>query len=182
MVKYIITDFDGTLVDTYAANVTAYSNAFFNLGFPFSHDKYHQYFGMRFDDMMTALGVIKKEDQELIRQIKKEEYRNCYDMTVLNHKLLDFILTLPCKLAIASTASKENLYGVLKYHDINNIFDVIVTGEDVKNGKPHPEVYLETMKKLGCNNPDEVLVFEDSSVGIAAAENAGIKNVVKVVL
>jgi beta-phosphoglucomutase len=58
--------------------------------------------------------------------------------------------------------------------------DVIVTGEDVKNGKPDPEVYNIAKEKLGVTDNSEVLVFEDSEVGIKAANNAGIVNVIKI--
>ena len=52
------------------------------------------------------------------------------------------------------------------------MFDAILTGEDVKEGKPNPEVYLSAMKMLDVT-PNETIVFEDSDIGIAAAVNAG---------
>ena len=60
--------------------------------------------------------------------------------------------------------------------------DAVVTGEDVNHGKPDPEVYLKAIEKLGCENLNEVLVFEDSEVGIKAAEAAGLSNIIKVTL
>ena len=62
---------------------------------------------------------------------------------------------------------------VLKTHNIDTeIFDLILTGEDVKEGKPDPEVYITSMKALNVK-PNETIVFEDSDIGIEAAVKAG---------
>jgi beta-phosphoglucomutase len=50
---------------------------------------------------------------------------------------------------------------------------VIITGEDVKYGKPNPEVYYKSLNILNCSSEDAI-VFEDSNIGCEAAENAGI--------
>ena len=72
------------------------------------------------------------------------------------------------KTAIASTARKENLMNAVNYLNLASIFDLIYAGVDVKQGKPSPEIYLKTMDALGVK-PNEVLIFEDSQVGIEAA-------------
>ena len=90
-------------------------------------------------------------------------------MNVLNYAKQQGI-----KVALASTASKKNLYNVLKYFKLENFFDVIICGEDVNKGKPDPEVYNMAMNKLGVT-ADESLIFEDSEVGTQAAENANVK-------
>ena len=54
---------------------------------------------------------------------------------------------------------------------MEKIFDAIVTKEEVKNGKPNPEVFLKASSKLGVN-PDQCVVLEDSILGILAAHNA----------
>ena len=79
---------------------------------------------------------------------------------------------------IASTATRENLYGVLRYFLIESYFDIVITGENVSKGKPDPEVYLKAMNLLECE-PEEAIVFEDSEVGCEAAENADL-NYIKV--
>ena len=79
---------------------------------------------------------------------------------------------------ISSTASKENLYYVLNHFGIKHFFDIIITGEDVKFGKPNPEVYLKALEKLNIKN-DQAIVFEDSDVGCLAAYDAGI-NYIKI--
>ena len=184
MIKYIITDFDGTLVDTMKANMAAYTEAFEQSGYEFSDELYSKAFGLRFDDMCDALGVSQnKTVRDKIRTLKSEAYPKYFDIITVNTKLLHFIASLPnMKVAIATTAAKKNFDNVMKKILKGVTVDAVVTGEDVEHGKPAPDVYQKAMEKLGCANPDEVLVFEDSAVGIKAAEEAGIKNVIRITL
>lgn len=62
---------------------------------------------------------------------------------------------------------------VLEYLKINDIFDLILSGKDVKKGKPDPEIYNKVLELTGIN-ASNALVFEDSEVGIKAAQAAGI--------
>ena len=78
------------------------------------------------------------------------------------------------KTCVASTASKKNLYRVLKHFNLDLYFDIIISGDDVSKGKPSPEVYIKALDLLDCE-PEEALVFEDSEVGCEAAEAAGIQ-------
>ena len=57
--------------------------------------------------------------------------------------------------------------------DILPVFDVILTRDDVKQAKPNPEIFIKSAKKLGTNDPSNVLVFEDAINGIKAANRAG---------
>jgi len=61
---------------------------------------------------------------------------------------------------------------ILRRFHLRDFFEVIVDGDDVKFGKPDPEAYLITAKKLGVA-PAECVVFEDSHVGVLAAKAAG---------
>ena len=76
------------------------------------------------------------------------------------------------KTAVASTARGKNLLNALAHIGATGDFDLILAGEDVKEGKPSPEIYNTVMQRLGVL-PDETLVFEDSSVGLQAAQAAG---------
>lgn len=183
--KYIITDFDGTLVNTVYANVAAYRDAFNECDYEFSEILYNKAFGLRFDDMCDILGVPRdKSLRDDIRRKKHEFYNRYFNLIDVNAQLLSFISTIKennpeVKTAIASTASKDNLYAVLRFFEIENDWDVIVTGDDVLFGKPNPEVYNITKNRLGVMNDNEVIVFEDTEIGCKAAYDAGIKNVIK---
>ena len=186
MIKYIITDFDGTLVNTKKANILAYKEAFKECGYVLNVSQYEGAFGLRFDSMCNALGVPDDADiRNKIKHKKAEVYPKYFSMLELNENLIQFLKLSKSnniKIAIASTASKENLMAVLLYFGLEKMFDIIITGEMVKNGKPDPEVYNNAMNKLGCVHSQECLVFEDSSAGIESANNAGIENVIKIKL
>ncbi len=76
--------------------------------------------------------------------------------------------------AIASSTIRDNIDCALEILGIGEYFQAIVSGEDVKHGKPDPEVFLLAAKRLG-RKPKECVVFEDAHVGIEAALNAGMQ-------
>jgi beta-phosphoglucomutase-like phosphatase (HAD superfamily) len=142
MIKAVITDFDGTLVDTFLANCCAYCRAFAECGLYLSASTYKKCFGLRFDEFMETVGVTDSETKKKIKELKKAAYPNYFHMLKLNTVLYN---TLKCmkesgiKIAIASTATRENLINVLNHLGISDIFDLIFTGENVKHGKPDPD-------------------------------------------
>ncbi|HAP22026.1 MAG TPA: HAD family hydrolase [Lachnospiraceae bacterium] len=77
---------------------------------------------------------------------------------------------IPC--GIATSNSRILTEAILKSHQVENYFSVMVTGDEITNGKPDPEVYLETAKKMGVA-PEHCLVFEDIPFGIIAGKRAG---------
>lgn len=80
--------------------------------------------------------------------------------------------TKTTKLAIGTSLDRHLLSKVLEQLDIADAFDVIVTGDEITNGKPDPETYLRVVEKLGLE-PNQCLVFEDSRAGIQSAQSAG---------
>ncbi|WP_295095957.1 HAD-IA family hydrolase, partial [Ruminococcus sp.] len=72
-------------------------------------------------------------------------------------------------IGISSTAQRNNLMNVLNFLNLGDLLDLIIAGDAVKNGKPDPEIYLTTMSELNVC-PSETLIFEDSEVGLLAAE------------
>lgn len=176
-IKAIITDFDGTLVFTKEANTKAYQEACKLCGHEFDADKYkNEAFGLRFNEMCDYVGI-PQEIREKVKELKKKVYPKYFNYLELNLPLFLTLIRLHnegVKTCIASTASKENLNNVLKYLDIEDIFDYVITGEDVKHGKPDPEVYLKALEKCECN-PEDAVIYEDSEVGFKAAEAANVK-------
>lgn len=175
MIKAIITDFDGTLVDTFEANLLAYQDAFRKVRLTLTAEQYRECFGFRFEKFMQAVGVT---DTDIMQQIKEEKMKvyptyfpHLRPNVVLIH-LLQSMHAMGCKTAIASTARKENLMNAINHLGLEDTFDIIYAGVDVKQGKPSPEIYVKTMDALGVT-PSETLIFEDSEVGIQAAKASG---------
>lgn len=172
MITTIISDFDGTLVDTFEANLRAYQEAFYAVGKNLAKDEYQRCFGLRFDTFMSRMGIFDERMQNKIREAKTNCYPSYFKFLKPNKPLINLIDSfhkMGGKTAIASTARKENLMNVVNYLNIASSFDLIFAGKDVKQGKPNPEIYIKTMGALG-SKPTETLIFEDSEVGLQAAE------------
>ena len=176
-IRLLISDFDGTLVDTFEANYRAYAGAFESVGLVLGRERYRECFGFRFDRFMDALGISDSATRAAIRERKAEMYPCHFDCLRVNRPLVDFISAFHASggmTAIASTARGKNLRNALDYLGISADFDLVLAGESVTKGKPDPEIYLGVLDKMGIG-PDEALVFEDSEVGFKAAEAAGIR-------
>lgn len=176
-IQLIISDFDGTLIDTFQANFLAYKKAFNLSGIDLSYKQYQNCYGFRFDDFMFYLGVIDKELKEKIKLIKENIYPDYFYNLRLNTTLINFLSVYKDsgkKIALASTASKINITNILDYFNLNSLFDMILVGEDVVRAKPDPEIFIKIMStfNISCNN---TLIFEDSLVGFQAANASGAK-------
>lgn len=176
--KAIISDFDGTLFDTRDANFLAYQDAFVSVGLRLDRADYTRLYGLRFDMLMDNLNVLP-QFREQIKKTKAIQYAMYVKQGYVkpNKNLLDFIESEHnngIKTAIASTARLENMKTILDYFGKNDLFDVIVSGEDVEHGKPLPDVYIKALTKLHIT-ADDAIAFEDTNIGVTAANHAGIK-------
>lgn len=179
-IKVIISDFDGTLVDTFTANFKAYQKAFRELGLILSREDYSLCYGFRFERFMSHMGISDNNVLNRIKVLKSKYYPLFFNEVKVNSFLLEIMQSFRQnggKVAIASTASKNNLWNLLLYLKIDKYFDCIVTGEDVIQGKPSPEIYKKVLRLMEVNCK-EAIVFEDSEVGIQAARAAGINYII----
>lgn len=87
-------------------------------------------------------------------------------------EFLKFLKDNGVKTGIATSNSRELTEQILKVHGIDSFMDIIVTGSEVTNGKPAPDIYLEAARKLGID-PKDCVAFEDIIPGIQAAKDAG---------
>jgi HAD superfamily hydrolase (TIGR01509 family) len=104
-------------------------------------------------------------------EIMREKYKN--DLVPLPG--LEYIIDVfsgKLKLAISTGAQEEFLDIVVDRLGIRNKFDVLQSSDEIREGKPHPEIYLKTCKKLGLK-PGECIVLEDSVNGVLAGKRAG---------
>ena len=119
---------------------------------------------------------ISDEDIEAYAAEKEAVYREIYKPYIKEvpglTNVLERLKEKNLKLAIATTAPKENRKFVLEALNMQDSFDIILGEEDVQKGKPNPEIYLKTAGLLKVD-PTTCLVFEDSPVGVASAKNAG---------
>lgn len=174
-IELLITDFDGTLIDTFEANCRAYQKAFEENGLTLSYGDYKRIFGLRFDEFMDEVGITDMDVKKKIREDKKRFYPNYFHLLKLNYPLLLFIKAFKNSgglVAVASTANKTNLLNAMGHFGLNDYFDYVMAGHDVKKAKPDPEIYLSVMNHLKIA-PSNTLIFEDSDIGLLAAQDSG---------
>jgi HAD superfamily hydrolase (TIGR01509 family) len=175
IVKGSLFDLDGTLFDTLPANKAAYSRAFSEVGLPFDDKKFDRLFGLAFKEIMCELAPNATEPLlGRIRSCKDQEYRNAVPKLRPNHELINWLKYTSgfTSTALVTTARKISIEPILDYFKLKNIFEVVVTGDDIKKGKPDPSGYLKACELLGIV-PSEMIAYEDSAHGITAAINAG---------
>ena len=177
VIKALITDFDGTLVDTWEANYNAYKTAFAAVGYTLTPDTYRECFGLRYDKFVERLGLTDQDLIKRVKELKAMHYPDFFHLIRVNRSLLSFLRSFHAaggKIAIASTARRNNLTAVLSYIGATDMFDLVLSGESVVNSKPNPEIYLKVLELLSID-ADSALCFEDSDIGVKAAETAGLK-------
>jgi beta-phosphoglucomutase family hydrolase len=124
--------------------------------------------------------VIKKyykvsEGQTIISECKERLKRKLENHVPVKRgvrEVLEYFAQKGMPLAVASSSSARQIEANLSNSGIRKYFSEIVSGEEVKHGKPSPEIFLLAARKLGCS-PKECLVFEDSENGVKAGCAAG---------
>lgn len=174
-----ITDFDGTLVDTREANYLSYKEVFKKIyDYELKPEDYYDNFGLRINELLEKLGLDVDKMSE-VKKMKARVYKKYFDKIDVNLSLftaLYYRKQLGHIVALATTASKKNVENVLNYFEINDLFDYIITGENVKNCKPDPEVYNKVIENYPFVNSDNIHIFEDSDVGLLAAHHSNVKD------
>lgn len=175
-IKLILLDFDGTLATTEEANMRAYALALKEEGIELDLAEYKRhYFGMRCPEFLRALGITNEVDMDRIRRRKIELYPTLFDSVHLNEPLWNFAQDFRAnggKVWIVSTGQRDNITNAMRYLGIEDKVDGIITSLDVSEPKPSPEAFLKAMEIEGVT-PAETLIFEDSFVGLQAAEASG---------
>jgi HAD superfamily hydrolase (TIGR01509 family) len=93
------------------------------------------------------------------------------------HALMDYLRRVGYRMALATSSSYEIVGAVLAKLGIGHYFEVICSADDERYGKPHPDVYLSALRKLGLA-AGECIVIEDSQSGYRAAISAGLKTLI----
>lgn len=188
--RAIIFDFDGVITDTEPIHMKAWLEVFKPLGISFDKEEYDaNYLGLNDRDFLDAVGRIHNrpfpaEEKNILIPKKLEKSLALLSKGFpLLEGVEDFIelLQKKCLFAICSGANKNEVNFVLKKLGWLELFDPIVTQEDVVKGKPDPEGYNLVLKLLKERAPshnlttEDCLAIEDSPKGIAAAHAADIK-------
>jgi HAD superfamily hydrolase (TIGR01509 family) len=179
----IIFDMDATLLDTSPVWEKAETLLLESIGSSYSGELARLYKGMSPEDVgRTIYDQIKPDslDREGCATRLKEFLMDCYKEPVEEmpgaNDLIDRVAG-NFNLAVASGSPREALKQVMGAHNWTMALAVLVSSEEVENGKPAPDVFLEAAQRLGTP-PDKCLVIEDSLHGVKAAKAANMKRFV----
>ena len=176
-----IFDLDGVLIDSKELHFEALNEALREFGpqFEISHrDHSTKYDGLSTKRKLEILNLEKGfpiEHFESVWKLKQDITVRMLGEIEQDEELvtfMDYLQYIGLKLAVASNSVRNTIDIVLKNLGINNYFSLILSNEDVKSSKPHPEIYWKTMMHFGVV-PDVTVIFEDSYVGRLAAQRSG---------
>jgi HAD superfamily hydrolase (TIGR01509 family) len=176
MITTVIFDLDGLLADTEQLHCLAYQDALQTYGAVLTHSEYAEHWvrsGKGISEWILSRGL--KLDPVEVRTHKARRY---LELLLASLQPMDGALQLldnlygKKKLALASSSYRDAVAGVLTGLRITHYFDAIVTGLDVAQVKPSPEIFLAAARNVGAA-ASECVVLEDAEKGIIAAHRAG---------
>jgi beta-phosphoglucomutase len=181
MIKGVLFDMDGVLVDSEPFICKAAMMMFAELGVKVFPEDFHPFVGM--GENRYIGGVAENYGIEVNIEVVKARTYEIYGMIVRgklsplpgSHKFISECRKKGLKLALATSADRVKMEVNLKEIGLTgSTFHSIITGLDVENKKPFPDIYIKAAKSIGLN-PQECLVVEDAVSGIKAGKSAGCK-------
>ena len=179
----VIFDMDGLMFDTEELAGIAWEKAGKHFGFEIDRSITAQFVGMKNESIIKSMIDIYGEEAPVLewRKFMKARKHELEDELMYKESfkkkglisLLDYLKSEKILIAVASSSEKNIIDKFLKVSDTSKYIDYIVSGDEVVNGKPDPEVFLTACKKADVS-PDEAIVLEDSPAGINAAKSAEI--------
>jgi beta-phosphoglucomutase len=179
-IKAVIFDMDGVLIDAKDWHYEALNRALKIFGYNIS----------RYDHLVTFDGLPTRKKLEMLTREQGlpeplhgilNELKQLYTTELVHARckpLFQHEYALSClraagyKLAVASNSIRSSIELMMQKSNLRGYLDTIVSNQDVKVGKPEPDIYVKAMAQLGVA-PAETLVVEDNENGIASARAAG---------
>jgi HAD superfamily hydrolase (TIGR01509 family) len=178
MIKAVLFDVDGVLIDSLEANYQFYKSLLTKAGYKFpTRKEYPNYFHNSLYKNCEVLTNGSKEEIERVFKIGLEmEYP--FDVIKLHKGARKTIQELgkKYKLGIVTNRLKKRFFLIPDLRDLKKLFSVVIAFEDTKNHKPHPEPLLVACRKLGVK-PNEVVYVGDAETDIIAGKEAGTKTI-----
>lgn len=178
MYKYILFDFDGTLIDTNELIVRSLrETALRFLGRDLTTDELHSVLGKYLADQMRCLS---ESHWEAMMEFYAEFYsRHQEEMTREFpgiRKMLGEVKAAGCMTAVVSAKEPVGIRHGLERFEIASFIDVIISAHDIRHNKPHPEPAHKALQALN-GTPEQAMLVGDSPYDILCAKNAGITSV-----
>ena len=172
----LIFDLDGTLVDSTAVHFAAWHNALAQVGVELNRNTFQELFGKNNPTIVRELERRsgKAIPLEQVSRLKDEQFSRNVTMVMPNRQVVEIAERYAgsLRLAVATNEKMGIANMVLRSTGLQPYFETLVSGDEVENPKPAPELFLECASRLGVS-PEQCHVFEDSEAGLNAAREAG---------
>lgn len=178
--KAIIFDMDGVLIDSEPLNIEAEIDIMKSFGVDIDISEMERFTGVTNTSMWKTLKSrynLEMSVEALVvhsNHVKKQKIRQM-DIKPIDgiEDLINYAISKGYKLGVASSSPMDMIQLVINKFGLMDAFHVLVSGEEVKNSKPAPDVFLKAISLLGVM-PKDCFVIEDSTHGVAAAKAAGV--------
>nr|WP_314432893.1 HAD family phosphatase [uncultured Brevundimonas sp.] len=180
MIKAVLFDMDGVLIDAKEWHYEALNDVLAAFGMGIDRDSHlSTYDGLptrKKLEMLSAARGLPRRLHGLINDLKQARtaeiaMQRC--RPTFNHiQALTGLKRDGVKLGVCSNSVRQTVELMMRLGRLDSYLDVLVSNEDVSQAKPHPEMYLQAMASLGVA-PEETLILEDNEHGIAAARSSG---------
>ncbi|MBI4094838.1 MAG: HAD family phosphatase [Candidatus Liptonbacteria bacterium] len=178
MIRAVIFDMNGVIVDDEHVHEHAFREVLEKHGAKLGHEEYLVFFGGRTDADGFRSFMEKHRLSLSLQSLLKEKADLYLDLFYKENRpfpgVIEAIKSLKkrFRLALASSATRREIDLVLKSYELEQYFELVLSAEDVKKGKPDPEPYRKTAEFLKIP-PSDCAVIEDSRNGVLSAKAAG---------
>ncbi len=180
MIKAVIFDMDGVLIDSSKYIWESFNKIFKESGFQANNSFIKKHTGMSLRDQLekisTEFGIIY-ELENFQKKALKTQLELMKKILGKDKKLINLIIKIKkmkLKIAVATSSTRVRAKKILKLLGIKKYLNKLVTCESVEKHKPNPDIYLETAKKLRLK-PAECIVVEDAVNGVISGKRAKMK-------
>jgi beta-phosphoglucomutase len=172
-VQAVAFDFNGTISDDEPVLARVYQELLGELGRPLTVDQYYEHLAGHTDEELF-IRWLGHSSRELIDERVRRYNALVSDGSTVDEDVRAAVLWAAERMPVAlvSAALRDEIEPVLSSSGLREAFSLVLSQDDVTCGKPHPQPYLLAAERLDID-PSELLVFEDTDVGVASAKAAG---------
>jgi beta-phosphoglucomutase family hydrolase len=183
LLKAVIFDMDGVIIDSEPAHIRLEGEIFKELGIEVTEEEHHSFVGTNSYYMWEVIKNkcnLAQTVEELVQNDRDRYFNDLVsekcetEMITGVTELIKDLYENGLSLAVASSSPLDVIETVVKKFNIDKYFKILVTGDYVERSKPEPDIFLLAAERLQVE-PSECLVIEDSHNGVCAARKAGMK-------
>lgn len=178
MIQGIVFDCDGTLADTMPLHWEAWQAVTQRHGILFTEERFYALGGVPSHHILQTLA--KEQGLPINPQAVAKEKEETYLKTLAHVRPIEAVVEVArahhgkLPMAVASGGTREIINMVLRHLKIRDLFQAVVTSEDVVHQKPAPDIFLEAARRIGVS-PERCRGYEDTDLGMTAIRAAGME-------